>query len=323
MKIMKQRIAERLNILFFVDVITSTGFWICTPLNWIYRRYGGLKLKRTTRTLNRLSSFFSLTEYYEGLDNRLKEKYSRAITVKRPTPKIMKMNVEAQLNLLEEMATYSKNLFADSQNKDTVQDKNFLSENHSGLRFFESFIHHLKPSKILEIGSGPETVVSNRILRTYASPKNVSTGHVIYDYETTKTVKDIANLTINPPSDLVNLDWEKSLQLGDLLIVHASNIYPPGEERSSIYKEFIPKLNSGVNVLIIDVFSSLIYEDAWVRWQINSWSESDMLEILLTNTNRYELVALPYYLKEYFPHELEATGVDIALDCGDIYFRIV
>ena len=58
----------------------------------------------------------------------------------------MKMNVEAQLNLLEEMATYSKNLFADSQNKDTVQDKNFLSENHSGLRFFESFIHHLKPS---------------------------------------------------------------------------------------------------------------------------------------------------------------------------------
>jgi hypothetical protein len=320
---MKQRIAERLNLLFLVDIITSTGFWICTPLNWIYRRYGGLKLKRTTRTLNQLSSFFSLTEYYEGLDFRLKDKYSSATKVKRPTPKILKMNTDAQLNLLEEMATYNKNLFVDHGNKDAVQNSDFLIVDRNGLQFFESFILHFKPGKIIEIGSGLETVVSNRILRTYATPKNLPTNHVIYDYQITKSVKNLTDVTISPPSDLVNLDWEKSLHLGDLLIVHASNIYPPGEERSSIYKEFIPKLNSGVTVLIIDVFSSLIYEDAWVRWQINSWSECDMLEILLTNTNRYEVVALLNYLKENFPHELEATGIDMTVDCGDIYFRII
>ena len=73
-------------------------------------------------------------------------------------------------------------------------------------------------------------------------------------------------------------------------------IRPQGEVLRE-YLEIFPRLQPGVVVHIHDIFTPRDYLKTWGVDEVRFWNEQYLLEALLTNTNRYEVIAALNFLK--------------------------
>ena len=90
------------------------------------------------------------------------------------------------------------------------------------------------------------------------------------------------------------------------------------------YLELLPSLASGVYVHVHDIFSPRDYPDAWVRTKVRMWNEQYLLEALLSNSDRYEIVAALNYL-QHSEHELLAAHCPYltpGAEPGSFYLRV-
>ena len=319
----KMRLAEKLHLFLLLDLFISTCFFMLLPLNWLYRRYSGTKLKRTSKVLKRLSGYFSLTDYYEGIDAQLKGNYLQPRMSGTAIPQTLNLSVAGQVQLLEKLASQVRIIPKSMLIPETKHTYEPLKECEVGVKFLDTFLKNLSPRNIIEIGSGPETLVVNQFLMKITIARKEMVSHTVFDSETSKIATGLSNVSFKTPSCLNTIDWESVLHAGDLLIIHPSKIYPLTQDRLALYKNHIPKLVPGVIVLFLDVYPSSTYENTWIRWQFGSSSEVDLLDVLLTNTSRYEVVAALDYLRVNFPDLLQAIEVDPKLNCGDVYFKVL
>jgi hypothetical protein len=90
------------------------------------------------------------------------------------------------------------------------------------------------------------------------------------------------------------------------------------------YLEIFPQLKPGVYVHIHDIFTPKDYPRAWVVDDVRFWNEQYMLEALLTNTHRYEVVAALNFLKHHYPGPLSQVCPYLSADSepGSFYFRV-
>jgi len=316
----KQRsLSKQFNQFSLLDIVVSTSFLTMYPFNWLYCRYGREKLGRTSKTLKKLSGLFSLSDYYEGIDAQLNRPFPKNSIKERHISKVLALNIEDQVQLLER--------FVDQLNITTQEHERSLSSETLGknglhYKFLDLFIQDLKPKQVIEIGSGPQTIIVNRYLNMLSKSEAKSISHSVYDSEAPDAVKRLPNVNLSSTSETENVDWENSLIMGDLLVIHPSNLYPPKEERLMIYNEFIPRLNKGVCVLFVDTYPSTSYDNPWLYSQLNSWKEVDLLQILLTNFTRYEVLALLSNLKTSHAHLIDSLSIDIGSEGGDIYIKV-
>ena len=90
------------------------------------------------------------------------------------------------------------------------------------------------------------------------------------------------------------------------------------------YLEIIPKLKKGVYVHVHDIFTPRDYLDEWIRDEVYFWNEQYLLEALLSNTNKYEIVAALNLLYHNNFNELKIVCPYISegLEPGSFYFKI-
>lgn len=315
----KRRPRSQLNRFSLLDLFLSSSFMTLYPCNWLYRRYGGAKLKRTSKTLKKLSGLFSLSDYYEGIDAQLNRSLTKNSLKERYISIVLALNPEERVQLLERFVV--QNMITAQEQERFIYPET-LERNSSSCEFLHYFIQDLKPKRVIELGSGPQTIFVNQYLNMQSKSETKSFCHSVYDSEPPEAVKRLINVNLNPTSDAEIINWETWLDSGDFLIIHPSNLYPPKQERLAIYNEFIPKLKTGVNVLFIDAYPSTSYDTAWLMSQLNSWQEVDLLQILLANTTRYEVLAILSNLKMTHSEIIDSLGIDLNAEGGDIYIKI-
>jgi hypothetical protein len=90
------------------------------------------------------------------------------------------------------------------------------------------------------------------------------------------------------------------------------------------YLQIFPKLNKGVYVHIHDIFTPKDYSKNWVVDDVRFWNEQYLLEALLTNTNRYEIVAALNYLKHHHYDQLLKVCPYLTMnrEPGSFYFKV-
>ena len=90
------------------------------------------------------------------------------------------------------------------------------------------------------------------------------------------------------------------------------------------YLNIIPQLQSGVLVHVHDIFTPRDYLDNWIRRDVRFWNEQYLLEALLGNSARYEVVAALNLLKHEHYAELKRVCPYLESDRepGSFYFRI-
>jgi hypothetical protein len=100
-------------------------------------------------------------------------------------------------------------------------------------------------------------------------------------------------------------------------------IRPQGDVLTE-YLQIFPSLKYGVYVHIHDIFTPKDYLKRWIIDDVRFWNEQYLLEALLTNTDRYEIVAALNYLKHHHYDQLREVCPYLTTNSepGSFYFKI-
>jgi len=297
----------------------------CARLLLKYRNTGSARLPQTTRTLKKIGLFPIRKHYYEPLfdDSSL----TRPLSDDRALPGI-DLNVSGQLSFLRKL-NHSCELGGMDLKKKSNDPTAFYINNgnfESGdAEFLYQFIRTVKPNKIVEIGSGHSTKIARLALLQNRAESGVQATHTcIEPYEMGWLEKLEEVSVIRKRVEDCSLDWSRQLAAGDLLFVDSSHMIRPQGDVLTEYLEIFPQLASGVYIHIHDIFTPKDYIHSWIAEEVRFWNEQYLLEALLSNTDRYEVVAALNYLKHHNYEDLKNVCPYLTpeRDPGSFYIRV-
>ena len=297
----------------------------CARLLLKYRNTGSAALPLTTRTLRKIGCFPIRKHYYEPLfDDSL---LTRPLSDDRTLPGI-NLNATGQLSFLGKLDRSSEltGMNLDEKSDDPrafyINNGNFES---GDAEFLYQFIRTVKPNKIVEIGSGHSTKIARlALLQNFAETDKTATHTCIEPYEMGWLERLEGVSVIRKRVEDCGLDWSKQLSAGDLLFVDSSHMIRPQGDVLTEYLEIFPLLPSGVYIHIHDIFTPKDYKHSWIVEDIRFWNEQYLLEALLSNTDRYEIIAALNYLMHHNYEDLKNVCPYLTpeREPGSFYMRV-
>ena len=183
----------------------------------------------------------------------------------------------------------------DSADSFNINNKSFAS---GDAEFLYQLLRFTKPRKLVEIGSGNSTKIARIALIKNQLESNSPCEHICIEPYEVPGLEGLDGLTvIRSRVEDCEFDWPNILDSGDLLFIDSSHVIRPQGDVLKEYLQILPLLKAGVYVHIHDIFSPRDYLKSWVVDDVRFWNEQYLLEALLTNTNRYEVVAALNSLK--------------------------
>lgn len=149
-----------------------------------------------------------------------------------------------------------------------------------------AMLHHSRPRRIVEIGSGFSTLLMRAINR------NAFDGHIEieciepFPRDFLRT-PGIGVRLHDIPVQAAPLAMFSTLAAGDILFVDSSHVAKTGSDVNFIIFEILPRLADGVIVHIHDIFLPFEYPKQWVIEGRRSWNEQYVLRALLMGSRRY------------------------------------
>lgn len=235
------------------------------------------------------------------------------------------LNEDKQLALLSELSAYYLDLpFPEHQTK----NRRYFFENsmysYSDAIFLYGMIRHVRPRRIVEVGSGHSSCVmldtnelffENRIACTFIDPHPERLLSLI-------TPKDKKRIEIVPKRvQDVEVGRFQELEANDILFIDSSHVLKVGSDVNYIVSEVLPTLRVGVYVHVHDVFYPFEYprecfEAGWY------WTEAYVLRAFLAFNSAFEIVLFNTFL-EHFHRERFEGQMPLCLknEGGSIWIR--
>lgn len=265
-----------------------------------YRRFGSARLPVTTRALKKIGVFPIRKHYYEPLFDH--SDLARPLSDDRYLPGI-DLNVTAQLAFLHKMSC-SQELIDLKLDRPPAHPNDFYIDNKSYLsgdaEYLYQFIRVTRPRKLIEIGSGHSTRMARTAIAKNFAETGAATTHIcIEPYEMNWLEQLDGVKVIRKRLEDCDLDWKQELGRGDLLFIDSSHMIRPQGDVLKEFLEILPLLSSGVYVHIHDIFTPKDYLTSFIANDVRFWNEQYLLEAMLSNTGRYEVIGALNYLKHH------------------------
>lgn len=162
-------------------------------------------------------------------------------------------------------------------------------------------IRHLKPRRIVEIGSGFSSAVSldtndlffdGKIQCTFVEPNNERLLSLLTEKDkvTSKIVKALAQE--------VDLSVFTELEANDILFVDSSHVSKLDSDVNRIVFEILPILAPGVHIHFHDVFLPLEYPAQWI-YEGRAWNEAYLLRAFLQYNSAFEIVLMNTFMGHF------------------------
>ena len=291
----------------------------------IFRILGAGRLPLTTSLLKKIGVFPIRNHYFEPLfdDSQL----LKPLDEDRYLPGI-DFNLPAQLNLLQEL-TFSHELLSLNLERSIKTADSFNINNGSfesgDADFLYQIIRYIKPTKIIEIGSGHSTKIARLALKKNKSESSLIYKHICVEPYEQKWLDSLDDITIiRELVENTQFNWEDELNAGDLLFIDSSHMIRPQGDVLKEYLEILPQLKPGVFIHVHDIFTPKDYPKSWITDDVRFWNEQYLLEALLTNTYRYEIIAALNFLKHnHFENlKLACPYLTTEHEPGSFYFKV-
>lgn len=198
----------------------------------------------------------------------------------------------------------------------------FTEEKTDGLRYFfdnqnysysdaiclYSMIRHLKPERVIEVGSGYSSCVTldtnelffgNAIGCSFIEPYPALLLSLI-------TEADKGRVEIIPTAlQEVSLEYFSALRENDILFVDSTHVSRVNSDVNYIFFEILPTLNSGVYVHFHDIFYPFEYPKDWV-YEGRAWNEAYLLRAFLQYNDSFKIVFFNTFLEHFFAEKFMA-----------------
>jgi predicted O-methyltransferase YrrM len=236
----------------------------------------------------------------------------------------LELNEEGQVALLEELKQYYRDLPFGDKPKQGLRyhfENGYFS--YSDAIVLYCMIRHLKPRKIIEIGSGYSSAVmldtndlffSKAVSCTFIEPNPQRLLSLVKGAD-----RDKCSIITAPLHD-VGTDLFKGLSHSDILFVDSSHVAKVHSDVNLILFEILPILEEGVTIHFHDVFYPFEYPKEWV-YQGKAFNEAYLLRAFLQYNKIFQIQFfnsfLTYFYRDRFLSEmplcLKNTGASIWL----------
>lgn len=232
--------------------------------------------------------------------------------------KCINLNVEYQLDLLKKFSSFS---LPDWENRN---DKNRYYYNNSmfgrgsadALSYMMQF---LKPSKIIEVGSGYSTAVMLDTNESYFEGRIRIKSIEPYPERLKSLIKKTDQLELqeefleNIPTTIF-----EQLQENDILFIDSSHVSKVNSDVNYLFFEILPRLKRGVYIHFHDVFWPFEYPKEWV-FSGRVYNELYMLRAFLMNNANYSIMLFGDMIRKRCANEIDP--VMFGCGVGSIWLR--
>ncbi len=238
----------------------------------------------------------------------------------------IELNTQAQLEFLEVLKPIFKSNSFPANKSEAFR---YYYENpaygyEDGL-YLNAMIRHLKPKKIIEVGSGfssclildtNEKYFNNSIECTFIEPYPDLLENVLQstDYQ--------SNTILETKLEDVPLEVFSKLNKNDILFIDSSHVSKIGSDVNYLIHEILPRLNSGVFIHIHDIPYPFEYPKKWIE-EGRGWNEVYILRAFLQNNNAFKIRLFGSYLKKMHRPFLEKVLPKIVDRGGSIWLEKV
>jgi hypothetical protein len=163
---------------------------------------------------------------------------------------------------------------------------------------YACMLRHLKPSRLIEVGSGSSSAVALDINDRYLDPRPRMTFIEPYpeflrpllraeDYRTVEIIESVVQD--------VPLERFDDLHANDILFIDSTHVVKTGSDVVFELFEILPRLRSGVVVHFHDTFYPFEYPREWVMEKNNSWNELYAIRAFLSGNREWGIVFFNNY----------------------------
>lgn len=207
-----------------------------------------------------------------------------------------------QLQLIRELVPYYQNIPFQAHKQEGLR---YYFENpaysYSDAIFLHCMIRHLKPQKIIEVGSGFSSCVTLDTNDIYFDSKIKTTFIEPYPelLESLITSKDKYSVNIIK-SRLQEVDIQEfqSLQANDILFIDSTHVSKVNSDVNRIFFEILPTLSPGVYIHFHDIFYPFEYPKGWI-YEGRAWSEAYLLRTFLQYNHAFRLILMNTFMETF------------------------
>lgn len=163
--------------------------------------------------------------------------------------------------------------------------------NHGCANVLYAVLRHLKPARMIEVGSGHSTLLSAQALALNATEGSPCVFEAFEPYPGSHLLGGIPGLSGLAPLRAQEIPMEAFLALGagDVLFIDSSHVLKTGSDVHRLYLEVIPRLNPGVWVHVHDIFLPWDYPRDWVLQDHRFWTEQYLLQAFLAFNRAWQI----------------------------------
>jgi hypothetical protein len=234
------------------------------------------------------------------------------------------LNESAQLALFEKFRPfYLEQPFVEDPTANRRYHFDNAMYSYGDALFLYFMLRHLRPKRVIEIGSGYSSAVTLDTDELFLGGKLRCTFIEPYPDVLLSRLKagDSSRIEILPvPVQEVELSRFHELESNDILFIDSTHVSKLGSDVNRIFFDILPALRPGVHVHFHDIYYPFEYPPAWGE-EGRFWNEAYLLRAFLQYNSAFEIVlfatlmAIKYQaqLEELFPLCLRNAGASIWL----------
>jgi hypothetical protein len=206
------------------------------------------------------------------------------------------LNEDRQLLLMDELIPFMKT--SSFRNEEKTSQHRFYNKNgiygYSDALILESMIRYLKPTRIIEAGSGftsalmmdvNEKYFNHKINLEFIEPYPERLFSLLNEEDKKRVVIRLQGL------QTVDLSVFKTLGENDILFIDSTHVAKTGSDLLFLFFEILPVLQPGVYIHFHDIFNNFEYLPDHFNWATGfGWNENYFLRSFLMYNNLFEVV---------------------------------
>lgn len=264
-----------------------------------------LLLRRLFQIMSHVRLHVTPVHYYSAIPDVLRlAKTTRQWNKPSAMPGIQ-IDLDAQLAACERICRPFANEFAGPSPPPNVGP----GFGHIEAQALRAVVRHLKPSTIVEIGSGVSTYCMLQALASNASPATVRCIDPYPRGALASPCRDVRLEIVARPVEQVSVTEFECLGKGDLLFIDSSHAVKAGGDVNFLVLEVLPRLKPGVWVHFHDIYFPYDFpRDLLLNYTF--YNETSLLRAWLTHNVRAEIVFCLSQLHYERPDGLRAVFPD-------------
>ena len=229
------------------------------------------------------------------------------------------MNEEKQLNILNEIFSSYKPEYdqfgVDKPEGDCVYYmRNGMYGEVDGDVLY-SMLRHYKPQRIIEIGSGWSTILSEYALRKNLAETGVKASITAIEPYPSDFLRHYASSDVQileQEVQKVDLNIFQTLEENDILFIDSSHVVKIASDVCFEFLEILPTLKKGVIIHIHDIFLPFEYPEYWAKQSLFFWNEAYLLQAFLMFNQAFEVLWAGNWMRVKHPDDMARVFRGIA-----------